>query len=287
MVARRFVQGVAVSFLFARGVWRLIVRSITLPHSTWRPVRAAEAVRDITQPIKYVADSSTAVVLFHGWTATPWEFRVLARVLRAAGVAVYAPLLPGHGTVPRDLEDVDAQAMIRAALMAYDGAQRRHERVIVGGASMGALLAFIVAQRRRVHSVIAITPPLVLRVARQGLAFLRIVRTVRRYEPKYYAPWQHVPRVVRQMTYQSFPLDSVFMIIALVQAVREGGRINAPVWAFFAQGDAMVAPRSRAVLRTMAPRAVVTTYATRAHNILLSTYAPYIIRTIRAVVVRR
>ena len=48
-------------------------------------------------------EGPVGVLLFHGFTATTAEVRLLAGRLREAGYTVAGPLLPGHGTHPDEL----------------------------------------------------------------------------------------------------------------------------------------------------------------------------------------
>ena len=47
-----------------------------------------------------------AVLLIHGWSTTPYEVRRLGIYLNENGYTVYGPMLSGHGTVPKDLEEM-------------------------------------------------------------------------------------------------------------------------------------------------------------------------------------
>ena len=43
------------------------------------------------------------ILLVHGFTGSPISLRPLAELLSQRGFAIELPLLPGHGTRPRDL----------------------------------------------------------------------------------------------------------------------------------------------------------------------------------------
>jgi carboxylesterase len=88
--------------------------------------------------------SAPKVLLFHGLTGAPSELWPLGLALAAAGYRVEAPVLPGHGTTPRDLARVSAQDVVAAARQ--HAADQTVE--IIGGLSMGALLSLIVASER-------------------------------------------------------------------------------------------------------------------------------------------
>ena len=88
---------------------------------------------------------SPSVLAFHGFGGTPREVDLVVDVARALGLAVSAPLLPGHGTSVADLAErrwPDWAAAAEAELDALPG------DVVVGGLSLGSLLAAHLAATR-------------------------------------------------------------------------------------------------------------------------------------------
>ena len=94
------------------------------------------------------AGHSPAVLALHGFTGTPLEVELAVDVAAELGLAAAAPLLPGHGTHARDLASRKFRDWVTAAEEAFDDLARQHERVIVAGLSMGALLAVHLAATR-------------------------------------------------------------------------------------------------------------------------------------------
>jgi carboxylesterase len=88
----------------------------------------------------------SAVLLLHGFTGSPWEVRPLAEMLAARGHHVLAPRLPGHGQRPEAMAFVTHRDWERAAREALDSLSGYRD-VFVGGLSMGALLAMLLADR--------------------------------------------------------------------------------------------------------------------------------------------
>jgi alpha-beta hydrolase superfamily lysophospholipase len=66
-----------------------------------------------------------AVVLLHGLTDSPYSLRHLARRYREDGYVAIAVRLPGHGTVPSGLTDVEWEQWIEATRLAVREAKRR------------------------------------------------------------------------------------------------------------------------------------------------------------------
>jgi esterase/lipase len=90
-----------------------------------------------------------AVVLFHGYTNAPQQFRALGQRLFARGCNVYLPRAPRHG-LPDPLTvahaQLTAEELKQAATQAVEIAQGLGEQVSVMGISMGGLMAGWVAQ---------------------------------------------------------------------------------------------------------------------------------------------
>jgi carboxylesterase len=103
------------------------------------------------------------ILLAHGYTATAGEVRPLVEKLRQKGYTIAAPLLPGHGTHPDDLNRVRWQDWVAAGQQALDRLFETCEQVIVGGESMGGVLAlYLAAKNPQVKAVLLYAPAIQL-----------------------------------------------------------------------------------------------------------------------------
>lgn len=116
--------------------------------------------------MSYRNGASAGALVLHGFTGNPSSMRGLADALAAAGFDVELPCLPGHGTVIDDMlvtgwhDWADAVADARAEL------ERRVDRVVLVGQSMGATLALWSAlDRPGVAGLVCINPATRLRDA--------------------------------------------------------------------------------------------------------------------------
>lgn len=99
------------------------------------------------------------VVLFHGLTGAPSELWPLGCGLAAAGFRVEAPVLPGHGTRPEALLDVDFEDVLAFATRV---SRSGPAPVAVGGMSFGALVALCVAAKVSPEALVLMAPPVVM-----------------------------------------------------------------------------------------------------------------------------
>ena len=67
----------------------------------------------------YWQGNKTGFLLNHGFTATTAEVRLIAELLHKEGYSVSAPLLPGHGTHPDDLNNASWEMWVHFAKKAY------------------------------------------------------------------------------------------------------------------------------------------------------------------------
>lgn len=102
------------------------------------------------------------VLLIHGLGGTPIEMRDVARALGAAGHTVLCCQLAGHGGNADDLTATGFEDWYGSVLEALTTLERSCDTVLVGGLSMGAVLAALLAARQpeRVRGLIMLAPTL-------------------------------------------------------------------------------------------------------------------------------
>jgi esterase/lipase len=82
-----------------------------------------------------------AALLLHDLGGTPYEMRDIARAFAADCYFVRAVLLPGHGTVPGDLLEVDYLQWVEATRAAVASFEGEAEQLVLVGFGLGATLA--------------------------------------------------------------------------------------------------------------------------------------------------
>lgn len=102
--------------------------------------------------------SAPAVLLVHGFMASPYDLSWIGRQLNESGYSVYIPRLPGHGTNGNDFLASTQKDWIRRVFDCYIDLISMHEQVFVAGHSMGGLLASLVAARFNPEKLILFAP---------------------------------------------------------------------------------------------------------------------------------
>ena len=80
------------------------------------------------QSFYFPGTNGKGVLLIHGWTSTPYEIRRLGQFLNEAGYTVYGPQLRGHGTVPKNLENVKWSEWLEEARVGYRKLKKECDR---------------------------------------------------------------------------------------------------------------------------------------------------------------
>jgi carboxylesterase len=86
-----------------------------------------------------------AVILIHGLTGSPTEMRFLAWMLHRQGYTVSCPRLANHGQSLHVLKSTHWEEFYAGVRRTFEELRQNHTQVFVGGLSMGALLALLLA----------------------------------------------------------------------------------------------------------------------------------------------
>lgn len=112
----------------------------------------------------YFSGGRTGILLIHGLGGTPVEMRFIAVGLARAGYTVSCPQLAGHCGSADDLRATRWQDWYASVAAAHEKLRRECDVVIVGGLSMGAVMALQLAADRpdSVHGAALFAPTLKL-----------------------------------------------------------------------------------------------------------------------------
>lgn len=116
----------------------------------------------VKNPIHYPAflknGNDIGVLLIHGFTATPFEMRQLGEFLNKNGITVYIARLPGHGSLPENINKLTFVDMYESLKYGYFVLKNSCKKVFVVGQSMGGLLAGEIAAFNKVDGLVMLSP---------------------------------------------------------------------------------------------------------------------------------
>lgn len=173
------------------------------------------------------------MLLLHGFTATTAEVRPLGERLHAAGHTVSAPLLPGHGTHPDDLNRVHWQEWLQFAESEYEKLSKQCDEVWVAGESMGGLLSLLLAANHPgIKGILLYAPALDIPKLRKAYFFQYFIKYVAKRKPNDGLLWKG---------YNVYPLKGAVELLKLQKETRKAlSKITQPTLAFFSEKDATV-----------------------------------------------
>jgi carboxylesterase len=113
------------------------------------------------EPFTHVG-ANTGALLCHGFTGSPQSLRPWADYLSQAGLSVWLPRLPGHGTTWQDMTRTRWEDWYAEVDRAFDQLQAHADEIFVMGLSMGGCLALRLAELRgsAVSGLVLVNPSL-------------------------------------------------------------------------------------------------------------------------------
>ncbi len=176
--------------------------------------------------------SSQAVVLVHGYTNCPQQFKALGERLFASGNNVLIAPLPHHGFLDRMTEDharLQAEELVGYADMVVDIAGGLGERIVMMGISAGGVITAWAAQHREeIDRAIIISPAFGFRAIPSFLtpAVMNIVS----FLPDRFSWWNPELQTdtPETYTYPQYSRRALGQILRLGFAVRRDARQLAP-----------------------------------------------------------
>lgn len=186
------------------------------------------------EPFTYKG-GKTGFLLVHGLTATTAEIRPLADRLNALGYTVKAPLLPGHGTHPDDLNKTKWQDWYGEVKQAYLEMEEVCDQVWLGGESMGALLSLrVAAEFPDVAGLMLFAPALILSTPHIKWAYLL------QYFKKYLDKSQ-IRDDLEWKGYNVYPLKAAVQLLELQKVIkRDLHKVTQPIKVFVSEADKTV-----------------------------------------------
>lgn len=177
----------------------------------------------LNQPFYFEGNNNKAALLIHGWSSVPYEVRRLGKFLNENGYTVSGPMLRGHGTVPKDLENIKWNEWFNDVEKNYLELKSKYNQVYIGGTSLGANLSILLAAKYpEISGLVLMATPYKFKLEKLAYFFVRFSLNFVRYRKKFYPPTFGVSTTItRLISYQSYPLKSALEAFELVKQSRE------------------------------------------------------------------
>lgn len=201
----------------------------------------------INQSFYFQGENRRAILLIHGWTSTSYEVRRLGLYLNESGYTVSAPMLRGHGTVPRNLEDISFSDWLADLMGEYQALKKEHEQVFIAGTSIGANLAIMLAKEEKsIAGLVLMATPYKIKFEKITVTFARVLGFFKKYNKKFYPPTFGLSSTItRLISYQTYPIKSALETFELIKESRSNlEKITQPCFIIQSQSDHVVARKS-------------------------------------------
>jgi carboxylesterase len=192
------------------------------------------------------------VLAFHGFTGTVTELQPLVSRIAEAGYAVEAPLMPGHGGLPAELQETSFDDWCAAMRARADALEAKHGRIVLLGFSMGTLVALKLAteaNRRALAGLVILGCALELQ-AYFGVPFSAFARFGWKVPDAYLVKLGPADMTDREAakkltTYDRHPLRAAYEVYRAGQALRsEVPRVTCPLFIGHGKKDLVCRPRA-------------------------------------------
>lgn len=161
----------------------------------WRTHQFVESATEFYVPEKKFEQG---VLLIHGFSASPDEFKALKTALKKDGIPYLSPRLTGFGLkTPVRLKDVEPEDWLNDAINAYRQLSAVCKRVDVVAHSMGSMIALLLTTAAEINTVIVTAPYLMPKKKHQK--YVNIL-----HMPVFY----HIFRLFRPVVVKSLPEES-------------------------------------------------------------------------------
>ena len=226
------------------------------------------------EPFTHVG-GRTGVLLCHGFTGTPQSLRPWADHLAAAGLSVWLPRLPGHGTTWQQMAHTRWEDWYADIDRAFDELRANADEVFVMGLSMGGCLALRLAELRgsAVSGLVLVNPSVTADTRLFALApVLKFV------VPSLKGITSDIKKDhVSEVGYKRIPVKAAATLPGLWRVTQAHlGDVTQPVLVYHSTVDHVVGPASLRVLRDALPAMEVRECPDSYHVATLDNDAPAI-----------
>jgi carboxylesterase len=194
------------------------------------------------RPFFYEGNKEISCLLIHGFTGSPADMRPLGAYLQKKGYGVSGILLPGHGTIPRDLAQTDWAQWYKAVEDEYLRLRKRYKLIIPMGLSLGGILALYLSVKHEVKGLVSLSAPVFFRDERA----YDVVETDLEYFSKNRTSEEKKRNLAKgRFSYEEIPIPAFASLIEFIDMVKEElAEIKASSLVIQSLDDPLVNPQS-------------------------------------------
>jgi carboxylesterase len=182
------------------------------------------------------ANKEVGILLVHGFTGSPASMRPWAEYLNQRGYTVKVPLLPGHGTTPRDLNLVKWQEWPAKVESDLQELLRTCRKVFICGLSMGGGTTLNIATRysEDLAGIILVNPMIHVKFVPHQLAW-----AISRFQKMRDSVGDDIKRPgITEYGYDALPAVGVYELLKMLHYTRKRLHdVTAPMLLFHSVDD--------------------------------------------------
>lgn len=201
------------------------------------------------EPIFLDNNSKVGILMIHGFTSTPHQFKDLSKYLFDAGFTVYAPLVAGHGTSPEEMNKTTSKDWTDSMKEAYLKLKEKTGKVVIVGNSFGGNLGFWLAKEMNgdLLGIISLGTPITLRFQKIIEARYFLYGWARKYYKKPMRVYKtDYTDMMDEVTYPVIPVKCLGEFLRFIknETIPNLEKITIPVFVAHANVDPVVHPKS-------------------------------------------
>jgi len=165
------------------------------------------------------ANKRIGVLLVHGFTGSPASMRPWAEFLNSHGYTVMVPLLPGHGTEPKDLNQVKWQEWPAKVESELNLLLQSCDKVFICGLSMGGGTTLNIATRysKQLAGIILVNPMIHVKFVPHQLAWI-----LSRFQKMRDSVGDDIKKPgITEFGYDSLPIVGVYQLLKMLHYTRK------------------------------------------------------------------
>lgn len=194
-------------------------------------------------------NSKNGVLMLHGFSSTPRQFKELSSYATEKGFNVLAPLIAGHGTSPEDFMKTRASDWTKSTMDAYVKLKAISQKVFIVGNSFGSNLGLWLVKEldNDIGGIVVLGAPIFLRFHN----FIKFrLATYGRFRKLYKKPRRFLSAdytdMMDEISYPVIPVKCIneFMNFLESETKLNLPKIKAPILIASASVDPVISPKS-------------------------------------------